>query len=248
MGGFIITGWQLGIGIAGFVALIVLVVGLFFFGKLIWHKTRIALLAKRGFTQIRHIREDMVENYFFIRIRDDHYSFNDGIYMEQKDVRTKTRSILSHFDYNLLKTRNEADMTAEEKQVVAFFKSLEKYQVMDITTLSWGIPTITYYGNNPNPINPKELHKIYDAKNIAAMIKRLLLTKEWKLVRLVLILCSIALVLWVILGFLGYSLVHKNAINLASCMQNWNLTQVKYENLLNLTTTIQGTIPKVITI
>jgi hypothetical protein len=233
--GYIISGWQLGIGIVGFISLIVLVVGLFFFGKLIWHKTKIAAMAKRGFTQVRHIREDMVENYYFIRIKDDHYDFDGGIYMEQKDVKTKTRSLLAKLDYRMLSRKTDEQFTAEEDQIRAFLKSLENYQVMDITTLSWGIPTITYYGNNPNPINPKDVHKVYDAKNIAAMIKRLLLTKEWKLVKMVLYLCAIAIVLWIVLGFLDYGLASSNAKNLAECINNWNSTQSKYEILLNTT-------------
>jgi hypothetical protein len=82
-----------------------------------------------------------------------------------------------------------------------FLKNVKESKTMDITTLSWGIPTITYYANIPNPVNVKDMKKVYDAKNISAMIKRILMTKEWKLVRMVLILCGIIMVCLVILGF-----------------------------------------------
>jgi hypothetical protein len=230
---YVISGWQLVIGIAGFIAIIILVVGLFFFGKLIKHKAKLSLLAKRGYTQIRHIKEDMTEKYYFLRIRNDHYDFDDGIYMEQRDTRTKTGHILAPLDYDLLSNKLDINLNAEEREIKSFLRGIRNSQVMDITTLSWGIPTITYYGNNPNPINPKEIHKVYDAKNIASMVKRLLLTKEWKLVKMVLYLCMCSIILSLILGFINYGVAHSNAVNLANCLSNWNSTQVKYEDLLN---------------
>jgi hypothetical protein len=153
--------------------------------------------------------------------------------MEQKDVKTKVKTILAPLDYNLLKKKEEASLTAEDKQILHFLKSIEDSKVMDITTLSWGIPTITYYGNNPNPVNVKDIKKVYDSKNIAAMIKRIIMTKEWKLVKLVLILCAIALVLWVILGFLDYGLMNKSTTNLGNCLSQLNTTSIKYQELLN---------------
>jgi hypothetical protein len=231
--GYIIGNGALILGIIGIISLVFLVLGLIMFGKLIKHQSKIWLMAKKGYTQIRHIREDMNENYFFLRIRNDHFSFDDGIYMEQKDVKTKVKTILAPLDYNLLKKKEEASLTAEDKQILRFLKSIEDSKVMDITTLSWGIPTITYYGNNPNPVNVKDIKKVYDSKNIAAMIKRIIMTKEWKLVKLVLILCAIALVLWVILGFLDYGLMNKSTTNLGNCLSQLNTTSIKYQELLN---------------
>jgi hypothetical protein len=79
------------------------------------------------------------------------------------------------------------------------------------------------------------MKKVYDAKNISAMIKRLLMTKEWKFVRMVLLICIIAIGLWVVLGFLTYGVSSKASNNLGLCLNMLNQTTVKYNNLLNET-------------
>ena len=233
MGGYIIGTTALIMGIVGIFSFVILVFLLVLFGRLMKHQFKIWMMAKKGYTQIRHIKEDMTEKYYFLRIRNEHYDFDSGIYMEQKDIRTKAKTILAPLDYGLLSKKEETSLTAEEKQIRGFLQSIKDSKVMDITTLSWGIPTITYYANNPNPVNVKDIKKVYDAKNIAAMIKRILMTKEWKLVRMVLILCLIAIGLYVILGFLNYGLISKNADNLANCLTQLNTTTVKYTELLN---------------
>ena len=61
------------------------------------------------------------------------------------------------------------------------------------------------------------------------------MTKEWKLVRIVLILCAVALCLWVILGFLDYSLASKNATNLANCQAQLNYSTNQWITMFNNT-------------
>lgn len=248
---FVINSVALILGVVGIISMVLLFFGLIFFGRLVKHQSKIWLLARRGYTQIRHIKEDMTEKYYFLRIRNDHFSFDDGIYMEQKDTKTKGKNILAPLDYGLLSRTDDVNLSAEEKQIKGFLQSIKDSKVMDITTLSWGIPTITYFANNPNPVNVKEMHKVYDAKNIAAMIKRILMTKEWKLVRMVLILCVIALGLYVILGFLNYGLIHKSSENLGNCLTQLNVTSTKYTELLNTTRSMSvpiGGVPGVINI
>ncbi len=192
----------LGLFAFGMIAIIFLTGILIIFGRLIWLQMRIWLLAKKGFTQIRHIREDKAEKYYYIRLKDGKYEFDKGIYIAQRDTTTRPASLLNKMDYELLSKKPEKERSAEEIQLYQFLDGIRNSKVMDITTLSWGIPTISYFGNNPNPVNYSDIKKLYDAKNISALIKRILLTKEWKLVRMVLILCAIALFLWVVLGFI----------------------------------------------
>ncbi len=232
---YVVNGLAFIMGIVGIISFVFLVFGIMFFGRLVKHQTKIWLLAKRGYTQIRHIKEDMTEKYYFLRIKNEHYAFEDGIYMEQKDVRTKGKTILAPLDYDLLSKRDDKFLNAEEKQIKGFLQSIKDSKVMDITTLSWGLPTITYYANNPNPVNVKDTKKIYDAKNIAAMIKRIIMTKEWKLVKMVLLLCLLAIGLFIILGFLDYGVAAKNTANLNMCLNNLNVTYEKYSQLLNST-------------
>lgn len=227
----------IGMIVVGAISFVLLIALLLFFGKLIKHQMKIWLLKNKGYIQVRHVRDDMTEDNYFIRIRDDHYDIKGGIYLNQKDTKTNSEEILPKFDYALLSKKKPEEMTALEVQLKQFFDAIKSNKLMDIKTLSWGIPTITYFGTNPNPVNFREIKKVYDAKNIAAMIKRLLMTKEWKLVRMVLILCAIALVLWVILGFLSYGLLEGNTKNLGMCQQMLNESIMKYDVMFNKTIT-----------
>jgi len=206
----------------GMISFVILCGILIMFGKLIKHQIKIWLLRDKGYIQIRHIRDDMNEDNYFIRIKDDHFDFAGGVYLDQKDTKTKSQNILPLFNYDLLSKKIPSEMSELEKQLFEFFENIKKNKLMDIKTFSNGISTITYKGTNPNPINYSDIKKVYDAKNIASLIKRILMTKEWKLVRMVLILCAVALCLWVILGFLDYGLANKNATNLANCHAQLN--------------------------
>jgi len=226
---------QLIIGVVSFVISIIFIIVLVFFGKLLKHQTKIWALAKKGYVQIRHIREDMNEDKYFIRIKDDHYKFNDGIYMEQKDVKTNAHTILPVFDYELLSKKKESELNALELQLKNFFEGINKSKIMDIKSLEWGIPTLTYFGNNPNPINFRDIKKVYDAKNIASMMKRIIMTKEWKLVRMVLYIATASILLSLILGYLNYHVMNLNSQSLSECLYMLNTSNTQYTNLVNNT-------------
>jgi len=231
--------------IVGAISFVALVAILIFHGSLIWLQTRVTLLGKKGFAQIRHVREDKVEKYYYLRVRDEHYDFNKGIYIAHKDAYTKTHSVLNRFDYGLLKDKRDGkvkdtqghiiDLSPEEAEILKFLDGIKNNKVMDISTLSWGIPTITYFGNDPNPHNFSDRKKMYDAKNIAAMIKRIIMTKEWKLVRIVLILCAISIVLWVGYAVLTYGAYGVSNKNMASCTALLNESQQRWMDLANRT-------------
>lgn len=231
MNQYLLYAWLIG----GVLAIIALIFILIFFGSLMWLQSRIWLLAKKGFYQIRHIREDKVEKYYYLRISDGKYDFEQGVYISEKDSVTRMESIINKFDYNLLSKKKDTELNAVERETLKFLMSIKNSKVVDITTLSWGIPTVTYYGNNPNPINYSDIKKLHDAKNISALIKRIIMTKEWKLVRMVLILCAIALVAWVALGFLGYNMINGLQSKLNSCQSDLNVTSNKLINQLNMT-------------
>jgi hypothetical protein len=209
--------------IIGAVSFVLLMVILFFFGKLIKHQIKIFFLRNRGYVQLRHIREDMNENNYFIRVKNDVYDVSGGVYLDQKDTKTKAQDILQKLDYDLLSKKPEVELNAIEKQFLQFFNNINSNnKLMDIKTLSWGIPTITYFGNNPNPVNYRDIKKVYDAKNISAMIKRLLMTKEWKLVRMVLLISAVAMIGLLVLGFIDAKISSNNAINLKTCQYMLN--------------------------
>lgn len=231
MNQYILYAWLIG----GVISTLILVFIFMFFGSLMWLQSRVWLLAKRGFYQIRHIREDKVEKYYYLRVSDGKYDFDGGVYIAEKDSLTRMEKIIGKFDYRLLSRKKEAELDAVEKEVLKFLLSIKNSKVVDITTLSWGIPTVTYYGNNPNPVNYADMKKLHDAKNISALIKRIIMTKEWKLVRLVLILCSIAIVAWMILGFLSYGLVNNLQAKLGACEISLNDTNNRLYYQMNNT-------------
>ena len=231
---FTITLFQLCLGIIGIVAMFIFAITLGFFGKLIKHQIKIWLLARRGYIQIRHVREDMNEDYYFIKFIDGHYSFSGGVFMEQKDTKTNSTSILQQFNYEVLKNKT-TELTELEKQIKSFFDNIKDNKIMDIKTLPWGLPTITYFGTDPQPVNFRDRKKVYDAKNIASMIKRILMTKEWKLVRIALIIGVVGIVGLLVLSVISYGVANKFSSNLAVCQQSLNITLTKYMDLVNTT-------------
>lgn len=223
--------------IVGSISFFILIFILFFFGKLIWLQLRIWLLAKQGYQQVEHVGEDNVRRYFYIRPKDSSFKFDKGIYILQKDAITKSGDILRKVDGALLKSLPEA----EAKEVKDLYERATKFRYdPDVVTLRWGIPTITYYGNDPNPVNFKERKKIYDSKNISALIQRILLTKEWKLVRIVLILCCVAIVMSIALGFLYWNSVQGVTKDLSTCNMQLNTTNYQYTQLLNYTNYVRS--------
>lgn len=237
---YVVSVFQLSLGVVCFVWSIVTIIGLFFFGRLIRHQAKIWALAKRGYVQIRHIREDMNEVYYFIRFVEGYYDFSGGVYMEQKDTKTNTPTILPVFNYNLLSKKPINELTELELQLKQFFDNIKSNKIMDIKTLPWGIPTITYFGTDPQPVNYRDRKKIYDAKNIAAMIKRIIMTKEWKLVRMVLILCSVAIIGLLLLGFLDYGMTVKSNNIIGQCQKSLNMSLENYYSLVERTTVAQA--------
>lgn len=216
------------------ISTLVLIFGLFLFGKLIWFQLRVWMLARRGFHAVEHIGEDNVRRYFYLRPKDSSFEFDKGVYILQKDALTKTGSILQKVNSDLYKGKNEA----EQKEIDGLLERMHKLRYNpDVVTLRWGIPTISYYGNDPNPINFKERKKLYDSKNIAALIQRIMLTKEWKLVRLVLIIAACGIILSLILGGLYWNnSVGKDGI-IKDCIRQINESNNRYISLLNQTIT-----------
>jgi len=221
--------------IVGMVSFVILIAITLFFGRLIKHQFKIWMLRNKGFIQVRHIRDDMNEDYYFIRFKNDHFDFSQGIYMYQRDTKSKTDSILTPVDPGLLSKKPADEMSAGEKELKRFIDAIKDSKIMDIKTLPWGIPTITYFGQNPNPINFRDVKKVYDAKNIAAVMKRLLMTKEWKLVRIALIVGCVASVGLLILGFADYKLVSDGQAELRTCQLMLNDSIVRYNVMFNNT-------------
>jgi hypothetical protein len=195
-------------------------------------------LARKGFHEVNHIGEDSVLRTFYLKPQDDHFDIKGGIYVVQKDAIVKSTEFLA----NVNKELASKDITKERKAEIEETKRLYeksqnlKYKV-DVVSLRYGMPALYYFGNDINPINFKNREKIYDSKVISAYIKRLLLEKEWKLVRLVLILCICGFFLALIMGFMFVMSVKSNQQNLAMCLGQVNQSSQIIANYLNITLT-----------
>lgn len=202
-----------------------------FFGRLMKLQFKYWVLAKRGYHKVEHIGEDRVVRTYFIRPKDSHFDFDSGVYMLQKDALYKSSTqILKKVD-----TKNMDGI--EDKELKELFKNVNKLKYdSESVFMQWGVPTIFYYGNDPNPVNPSDRKKIYDSKVMLAYIKRLLLEKEWKLVRMVLILTLVGFGLALVLGFLFWGGINSANNNLNTCQNMLNASQQTIANYLNVTT------------
>jgi len=246
--------WLYGLATWCIIASFLVFIGFAFFGRLIWLQMRIWLLAKRGYQQIEIIGKDNVRHYFYLRPMGDKFDINDGFYMFKPDTMTKVPHLLQRMNKNLaskfpdldekilknLKDK-EVDMVmerykAEKEEYMRLVEKVDmlKYKI-DVVTLRWGIPTLTYYGDNPEPIDFKEPKKIYDAKVLKGVYLRILLTqrynefKKW-IMWGVIALCVIAVVL-----VIYYFLFKSNATTISQCMTNLNFTNGQLVQCMNQT-------------
>lgn len=160
----------------GFLLLLILLI---FFGKLLLLQVKIWLLAKRGFHQVEHIGTDRVRRYFYLRPRDNKFDFLKGFYLHIPETTTKVGEVLKGVP-KFYKTKNldTPIIDKSEYERLAGVMSSLVYKV-DAVTLRWGIPTITYVGNDPNPVLFSERGKVYGAQVIRDVYLRLLATQKY---------------------------------------------------------------------
>ncbi len=107
-----------------------------------------------------------------------------------------------------------------------------------------GMPVITYYGDNPDPLNPADRSKVYGSGVIKDMYLRLLLTQRYKDFKLLLTLMLVALGI-IAIGMIYLSASHSSdARNYGECIKMINTTLNNYNDILNqtLTASAQGSV------
>jgi hypothetical protein len=221
--------------VIGLISFILLVLLLLFFGRLIGNQIKLWSLAKKGYHFVEHVGEDRVKRTFILKPKETKFDLDGGIYFYQKDAVLKGEKELFKKVDNGLLSKKEVDVEGAEAKEQ--FKALNKLAQLNYKTdsviLSWGMPTLVYYGNDPNPVNFTDRKKVYDSKVISSYIKRLLLDKEWAFVRMVLLLTIIGFFLCIVLGFIYWKSISTSSDNLQFCMNVLNVTQIKYNELLN---------------
>lgn len=222
--------------IIGMVSFICLIVILAVFWRLLKLQFKYWLLAKKGFHKIEHIGEDRVMRTYLLRPKDTFFDIEGGMYFIQNDSLLKSsRNILKNVK-DLDSKDDKIASSAEDKEIKDLLKQVSKLKYnTDAVFMQWGIPTLIYFGTDVNPINPAERKKIYDSKVMTSYVKRLLLEKEWKLVRLVMLMCIIGYVVTLIAGLLYWASINSSSNNLLNCQAMLNASQTQIFNYLNVT-------------
>jgi hypothetical protein len=224
------------VGSFSFVLLLAMLV---FFGRLMKLQMKIWFLSKRGFHLVEHIGMNRVRSYFYLRPKDNKFEFREGFYLDQKDTTTKASAILpgTPSGWNFKKIDSVNDDAEADKLKDKISKLVYDYNAV---TLKWGIPIITYVGNNPHPVNFKEPDKVYGAQVIRDVYIRLLATAQYGAMKKLITFGIIAMFATAIGLVLLYMAYRGNAAGTQNCVHMWNATQQQLMSCINSTATIFG--------
>jgi hypothetical protein len=231
-----ITIWLLvgTIGFFGFVTLLLM------FGGLIWLQVRIWMLAKRGYHLVEHIGLNKVRTYYYLKPNDNKFDFKTGFYMHQADATTKTNTILQSTPSEFGTFKN-LDKVSDEQEYKRLQEKVEKWNYsLDAVSLKWGIPIITYVGNDANPVNFTEAGKKYSAQVIKDVYIRLLATQQFNFLKKIILIGVVAMCVIGICLFLLWQLYKGQVQNTGACISAWNSTQYQLIQCINVTARVMG--------
>jgi hypothetical protein len=226
------------------------------FGKLMRLQIKRWFMASKGYVEVEHISDTKVRNYFIMRPSKNKFDISDGFYHYIPECVTRKGDILRKFDSSFLTKVPEVDdielegmndkekmeyvarVDAEWKELKGLYKVISglKYDPQ-LLNRKFGMPVITYYGDNPDPMNYSDRTKSYGSGVIKDMYLRLLLTQRFKDFQMIVAVMLISMIVVAIAVF-GLWRVHlTDATNYHNCLAMVNETNMKMTNLLN--TTIQ---------
>lgn len=224
------------------------------FGKLILLQFKRWIFASKGYVEVEHISPTKVRNYFLLKPSENRFEFSDGFFHYIPECITRKGDILQKYDKAFLSKIPEikpdelvgmSDKEQDEykRRVLAEWTEMRNlYKVISnmnydpqLLNRKFGMPIITYYGDNPDPINPEKREKSYGSGVIRDMYLRLLLTQRYKDFKLIIGVMLIALIVIAISNF-GFwqntkSLLHANR----ECLSMLNTSNNVMIDLLNQT-------------
>jgi hypothetical protein len=224
------------------------------FGKLIRLQIKRWLMASKGYVEVEHISATKVRNYFIMRPNNNKFDIEDGFFHYIPECVTRKGDILRKFDKSFLSKMPEIDpsdieglndkekeeyllrVTAEWNELKGLYKVISgiKYDPQ-LLNRKFGMPVITYYGDNPDPINPSDRTKSYGSGVIKDMYLRLLLTQRFKDFQMIII---VLVVSWVVvaIALVGLWQVNKGtADSLGKCIDMLNVSETHLFDLMNQT-------------
>lgn len=234
--------------------LLVLVIGWIIFGRLIRLQLKRWILAGKGYVEVEHISATKVRNYFIMRPNNQKFDIGEGFYHYIPECITKKGALIRKFDQNFLskvpevdiselegltekeqeefKARNIAEWT-ELKGLYAVIKGM-KYDP-ELLNRKSGMPVITYYGDNPDPINPADRKKVYGSGVIKDMYLRLLLTQRYKDFQLIIVVALISFVVIAIALVGMWNLHSTDANSIKNCLSQLNTSNTAMLEFANKT-------------
>lgn len=224
------------------------------FGKLIRLQIKRWFMASKGYVEVEHISDTKVRNYFILRPSKNKFDIADGFYHYIPECVTRKGDILRKFDPSFLtkvpeipeedlEGLNDKDKEAYTKRVKAEWEELKGlYKVISnikydpqLLNRKFGMPVITYYGDNPDPMNYSERTKSYGSGVIKDMYLRLLLTQRFKDFQWIMML-MLAIGVVTAIAVFGLWRVHlTDSSNYHSCLTMLNASQDRWIELTNRT-------------
>lgn len=240
--------------ILGVISLLALIMMMFFFGKLIKVQFQRWTLARKGYVELEHVSETNLRSYAIVRPKGNKFDINDGFYHYIPEAITRGGDILKKYpkdflnklpsmkpeEIELLPDGEQKDFAKRMRAEYEQFKSIaDMIHKLNFRTeaVSWkfGMPIITYYGDNPDPILFRDRQKTYGSGVIKDMYLRLLLTQRYKDFKFMLTVFLIAIVIVAIANFGFWQLFKSFQADLSSCQSMLNVSQMQYIDLVNRT-------------
>lgn len=238
--------------ILGLIAIALLLLTYIIFGSLIKLQIQRWLLARKGYVEVEHVSETNVRRYFILKPKDYRFDILGGFYHYLPEALTKGGDILKKYSPKFLKgdfsELNLDSLEPDKRAEVLERLKLERSQIESLAstikklafdrealTFRFGMPVLTYYGDNPEPVLFRDRQKIFGAGVIKDAFMRLLLTQRFKDFQkfLMIALISLVVIALVLLGIMVYIRGVSEDVN--TCMNLLNSTSIAYQNLVNAT-------------
>lgn len=230
----------LGLVMSGIVSTLLLIFLLLIFGKLIMIQLQRWRLAKKGFVEVEHVSETNVRRYFILKPKSGKFDVNDGFYFYLPEALTKGGDVLKKYNEKLASKFDETSpqfqaLSDKDKKEFLAGVMAERNQIKEMVdviknlnfkneALSWkfGMPIITYYGDNSEPIVFRDKTKTFGSGVVKDAYLRLLMTQRFKDFQLFLIVGLVSLVIIAFALLLLFYLNNGVAKDLGVCQQTLN--------------------------
>ena len=235
---------------SGVISTIALILLLAVFGKLIVIQLQRWRLAKAGYVEVEHISETNVRRYFILKPKANKFDVNEGFYFYIPEALTKGGEVLKKYDeaflfpeevspeykdlLNAKKSMYQKKIEAERVQMREFAEVIKSLSFKN-EALSWkfGMPIITYYGDNPEPLVFRERKKTFGSGVIKDAYLRLLMTQRFKDFQLFMLVGLIAIVVIAVANAGQFYIVQGVARDLGTCQNTLNVSVSALDKCIN---------------